>query len=320
MSETASNTFEITPAGSTGQQLFDAILAVFNSTEWSSADTVPQTWQVDLSEASYLVLGLAENSGGVGPKIYIEAKTTPQNSLFVRYDPTGEIVGGAYTPSSTASPLVNFTGQNVASSGVNTIYIAQYSDAIMIHFDTGLFFKYMIHAGIVMAPDNASDPDIFIDGSGLVVGQPGVSAGAANSAFFVATGTVLNTTGQQSYVRIGETRWGQMRLATNDYLPNGVETADVNGRVRLVPMLVRAITNVTKDDALPGTLTISGELGRTRYLRFYKQSPTHRSVLPSRDTLSQQAWLGWSHGSTGATVDNVLGLWRKDDPTIVTLV
>lgn len=318
-SETASNTFEIETAGSSNTQLFAALSAVFNSSEWVAAATVGQTWEVAASAATTLVLGRIEDAGVAGPKIYIEAAASPVASLFVRYDPLGEIVADAYVPSVAVSPLVNFTGASVAPTGIQRIYVAQYEDAIMIHFDAGTHFKYMIHAGIVMAPDNASDPDISIDGSGVIVGQPGVGAGAAGSTFFAPTGTTLNTNGNQSHIRIGLSRWGQARLATANYTAGGNETVDVNGRVRLVPMLLRVITNITGSDALPGSINISGELGRTRYLRFYKQNPTHRSVLPSRDAASEQAWLAWNYGVATALPHNVLGLWRKDDPTLITL-
>ena len=321
MTETASNTFEIQAAGASSAQLFEALSTVFNSTAWATATTVAQTWEVAASTANSLTLGLIADGISAGPKIYIENTTSGTLSLLVRYDPDGEIVGGAYSPSASASPLVNFTGANAAPTAASLIYIAQYEDAIMIHFDAGTHFKYMIHAGIVMAPDNASDPDIYIDGSGLIVGQPGVLASSTTSISFISTGVAVNALGHQSYLRIGQTKWGQARLASGDYLAGGVETADVNGRVRLVPLLMRVATNI---DGVTGSIgsqspNVSGELGRTRYLRFYKQNPTHRSVLPSKDSLSQQAWLAWNHGAATATADNVLGLWRKEDPTVVTI-
>lgn len=319
MTETASNTFEIVPASSTSTDLFSALSTLFNSTEWSTASTVAQTWTVKVEDATSIVLGLiATADASPGPKIYIENLSS---SLYVKYDPNGVVDAGVYTASSACSPLVSFTGSTTAPSGIIRVYAAQYSDAIMVHFDQGDLFKYIIHAGIVMAPDNASDPDIYIDGSGIIVGQPGVLASSTASISFVATGTAVNTTtGQQSYLRIGETKWGQLRLATADYAAGAEQTKDVNGRVRLVPMLLRVVTNIDGSTAplTSQALNISGELGRTRYLRFYKANPVHRSVLPSRDALSQQAWLAWSHGTAGtATADNVLGLWRKEDPTIV---
>jgi hypothetical protein len=317
MTETASNTFEIVPAGSTSANLFSSLSTLFNSTEWDTASTIAQTWEVKVESGTSIVLGLiATVDGAAGPKIYIENLSS---SLYVKYDPNGVVDAGVYTASSACSPLVSFTGAATAPSAVTRIYAAQYSDAIMIHFDQGDFFKYMIHAGIVMAPDNASDPDIYIDGSGLIVGQPGVIASAVASISFVSTGVTVNTAGHQSYLRIGETKWGQVRLATADYLAAGNETKDINGRVRLVPMLLRVATNI---DGVTGSIAsqvgnVSGELGRTRYLRFYKANPVHRSVLPSREASSQQAWLAWSHGTTAAVADNVLALWRKEDPTIV---
>jgi hypothetical protein len=321
MSETASNTFEIAISTNTGDAFLTALSSVFNSAEWASdaRHSIDQTWQVVSSSSESVTLGLIETADGeAGPKIYFESQASP-NSLFVRYDPNGIAEAGVYSPSSSVSPLVNFTGSNAVPAGITRMYVVQYTDALMIHFDAGTHFKYMIHTGIVMAPDNASDPDIYIDGSGVLVGTPYVSAAAATSSI-LTIGATINTTGQQSYVRIGETQWGQARAVAN-YTSTATEVADVNGRVRLVPALMRAITNINGSTFVLGTTqaaAVSGELGRTRYLRFYKQNPTHRSVLPSRDTDSSQAWLAWNYGPASSPLaHNVLGLWTKEDPIMI---
>jgi hypothetical protein len=213
-------------------------------------------------------------------------------NLLLSIDPLGLITDLATTPTGSAE----YSGERIAFVGTNvgtTIHLAEYPDAILVGFKhtTSNFWQQGFHAGKIYAPFNASDPAIYLDGFGIVSGIASIDISAANTWMMTPSTNQSNI----GLTRIGQTTWSTASTRTESILG----TADGGIGTRLVPVPYMFGNNSTS--------TLNSTVGFTKYLRKYKTSSAHRTVLPSVG-LSDQAFMIFS-GTTSNT--QFCCLWQK---------
>lgn len=305
-SENHANSFKVTAASTSPVNMVNAIKAVFDYAAITVGIT--QRWEVQGSNTTDGVLLLKclkanakvnQADASVYPQIIIKAAA---NNIQFGYDPKGQVVHteassawGVTSKSNAFSGFRNISGNINNMSTYNTMmYIADYEDAITI-FVTGLnIMRYAAHVGRIYLPDNKSDIEIGVDGSGIIVGFPTVTVSTTTGHWLTPETTTSLELG--SAVRVGDTAWST--VATSDSTATAF-TADAAGKVRLPPYTLR------------GSSPAAGEVGRTKYLRAYKTAMPHLSLLPSSDSNSKQAWLGYQNVS--GTRQKQLILWAKSD-------
>jgi hypothetical protein len=306
----ASATYRVEAASTGVNDLVAAIRAVFNN-------NVDDNWDVESyntdSGGGLLLRCKNQNSNDEQSQIFIAANASPAK-LNVAYAPHGGITGITSTDISGSAPsgysgLRQITGPISTATAMSSygtmIWIASYSDAITI-FIGGTdesYFRYGAHIGKIFAPDNESDESIYIDGSGVVVGYASnisIGVGIANGHWLGYSGT----DGLGSAVRIGQNIWSNMTV--NAIV--AAEKSDADGRLRLAPFTVG------------GSIIASpkgGMLGRTKYLREYKETIPHLVTIPSNATDSNQSWIGWEF--TAGTPQPLIMLWKKGPATLTTI-
>ncbi len=302
--------YRIEAASTTPADLLAAINRVFTN-------QVDANWEVQsyntTSGASILLRCKNTNTDDEQSQIFITSQSAPLKLNFA-FAPHGGISSITSTDIVGSAPagysgLKQITGPAAAATAMSsygsTVWLASYSDALTI-FIGGTdesSFRYGAHIGKVFAPDNASDEGVYIDGSAIIVGFPtNTSVGTS-----ITTGHWLGyhtTNGLGSSIRIGQNTWSNLTAQSIA----AAEKLDADGRLRLVPY------------SLGGSISASptgGELGRTKYLREYKETLPHLFMIPSNAADSNQAWIGWEN-TTGTSQAQIM-LWRKGSSTLVTL-
>jgi len=301
--ENFANAFKVTAASTSTVDMVNAIKAIFDYASVTAGITA--RWQVQGSNTTdgIILLKCLKANAKVNvsdPSIYpqIVIKAAASNITF-GYDPKGQIdhtasssVWGMSSQSDAFSGFRNISGNAAVMSSYNsTIYVADYEDAISV-FVSGLnIFRYGAHVGRIYLPDNKSDVEIGVDGSGVLVGFPTTTVNTTTGHWLTPETTAASV---GSVIRVGDTAWST--VLTNDSTAT-TYTNDVNGKVRLAPYTLR------------GSSPAAGEVGRTKYMRAYKTALPHLSLLPSNDADSKQAWMGYQNVS--GTRQKQLVLWAK---------
>lgn len=290
------------------------IIAAINQVFTNQIDVNWEVQSYNTTEGASILLRCKNtNINDEQSQIFITSQSSPLKLNFA-FAPHGGITSITSTDIVGSAPvgysgLRQITGPISAATAMSsygsTLWIASYTDTLTI-FVGGTdesSFRYGAHIGKVFAPDNASDDGIYIDGSAIIVGFP-TNTSVGNS---ITTGHWLgyhNTNGLGSSIKIGQNAWSNLTAQSI----TAAEKLDADGRLRLVPY------------SLGGSISSSptgGELGRTKYLREYKETLPHLFMIPSNAADSNQAWIGWEN-TTGTPQAQIM-LWRKGSSTLVTL-
>lgn len=292
-------------------------LEIIKSIERIFIDGNDENWILKQSFVDGLNGSLLLENKNNDSQIFIKTNYTPLNIEF-GYSPNGGILQINESISDPdPSEIVGFSGMRritgcaannteidlLSNSGMGkVVWIASYFDTMTIFIETSSnpsYFKYGVHIGKIYSPDNSTDDGTFVDGSGIMIGIPSnVGAGTAQT-----TGNWLsysNTFGLGSCIRIGENSWSNLTIIN---ITTNQENDLNNQYIRLVPYSVGGSIVLNHNIGNKG-----GIIGRTKYIRQFRQTLPHGVYVPSLSNLSNQAWLGWSIGSTES---NQIILWKK---------
>lgn len=168
----------------------------------------------------------------------------------------------------------------------STLYMAEYEDAFFLgtRYANAEYWYQCLNVGKVYVPSNASDPDVGLDGYGILGGIPCVSH-VAGASFWTSTNTAT------SVIRTGESTWTNPVALTE---PKPEQANDLNGSIRLVEVPIKAGSG--------GPL-----IGYTKYVRQYKNAGGHLGYIMSNGS-DNQAWVRYRFSSNDY---HMCMLWNK---------
>jgi hypothetical protein len=187
--------------------------------------------------------------------------------------------------SSFSSPEIN--ALNFGSLPGNTLHIAEYSDSFFFatKYANAEYWYQCLNVGKVYIPSNFNDPEIGLDGCGILGGVPHVSH-ANGSSLWASNNTVT------SVIRTGHNTWTPPVAFVE---PNSLQASDLNGSIRMVEIPIKAGQN--------GPL-----VGYTKYVRQYKNSGGHLGYIISGGE-DDQAWVRYRYSSNDY---HLCMLWNKN--------
>lgn len=292
-------------------------------------------WQTSLYEEDFVNLNnclvirnenynqeLLIRSTNTNPNIYVRLAQGTIDEINAQGEITGapSIITNERRLTSTAAANTTLTAKFTISG--QTLWVASYKDAISIFISdsSGSYFVYGIHAGKIFAPDNSSDEELYIDGSGIILGVPSSTLigdnGTSGGWLEHVSSSDNYTNGRGGVIRIGENTWSNSQFVNQI---NQEFFSSISNRLRLVPYTVGG-SNIEP---------AAGQIGRTKYIRQVNNnfSMAHLVLIPSEDIVSNQAWLCWSTRTASATYQEAsnssgqksIMLWKKGPATLIDL-
>ncbi len=176
---------------------------------------------------------------------------------------------------------------NFGSLPGNTLHIAEYSDSFFFatKYANAEYWYQCLNVGKVYVPSNSSDPEIGLDGCGILGGVPHFS-NANGSSLWVSNNTAT------SLIRTGFSNWTNPAVLVE---PNPSQASDLNGSTRMAEIPIKA--------GQGGPL-----IGYVKYVRQYKNAGGHLGYIISGGE-DDQAWLRYRYSSTDY---HLCMLWNKN--------
>jgi len=212
-------------------------------------------------------------------------------AILTMIDPDGTIADSASPGSPTnASAEVTFIP---SPSGVSAnCFYAQYGDAVMFGVkDSGNTFpQYCCQIGKIIQTDNASDPEVFVDGLAILAYLPNESPSSG-----VGDWGCVSSANSQCFVRVGEADWQAYTFG------NTGAVTDTSGNIRFSSI------NIFAPSTGSPSATNDPSIGEFRFLRIDGSvDAAPLNVIPSSASNQAQVRL-----NDVASDTRMVALWNK---------
>jgi len=167
----AYNTTKVTTLDAATTDLSDIIAALI-----AHFTAAPNQWQIKTGVASVAgeAFVIQEKTGARSDLAFRRVGTT-QLAVVVAPDKDVTAAGGSASEPTVTGGNASPSCQTGTMSGLSTrFFVVEHDDAVTLLFQNSgkTFTPYGIHAGIILDPLNANDPDLGLTGHGAMVGAP----------------------------------------------------------------------------------------------------------------------------------------------------